>query len=397
MYGGRQPAGFVAPDDTVWFPTSRGAAYIRPDGREPQLGGPRAVVTSFSEDGRSVVMRDGLSVAAGIARLSLGVGSVFLRSQEGIRLRYRLDPLETAWNNAGAEDTATYTNLAAGHYRFRVQAFDEAHPDAVSEAQFSFVKAQYLYQTWWFYTLALLAVLAAIWGVYRLRVGQMRRQFQAVLAERNRLAREMHDTVIQGCTGISALLEAMASKSDGHLDQELLDYAREQARTTIDEARHAVWDIRREGKEIELLEAMRALAEQTTREYGSCVTLRGASAPLRLGTSAAHEVLMTVREAVYNAVQHSGSDRIELSVEEQHAELTIRVVDFGRGFDVNSYEGMQDGHFGVVGMRERMKRLGCRLEICSTPGTGTTVILRLRHSRRAMSSVQRSYGVVSES
>jgi signal transduction histidine kinase len=208
-----------------------------------------------------------------------------------------------------------------------------------------------------------------------------------VLAERSRLAREMHDTVIQGCTGISALLEAMASHGEGGADGTLLNYARQQARTTIDEARQAVWGMRHEEKQVDVLEAIRGLAEQTTREHGNQVTLKVAAEPLRLGTSAAHEILMTVREAVYNAVQHSGSQQIEMSAHAQRDELTVRIADYGRGFD-STQMAEQDGHFGLVGMRERMKRLGGRLELATAPGEGTVVTLRLRHVQRKRYGVQ---------
>jgi ligand-binding sensor domain-containing protein/signal transduction histidine kinase len=386
LYGGRQPAGYLAPDDTLWFPTSRGAAFIK-SGRAVQHGpGPRAVVNRLSEDGRSVPLDQTLHVPAGVTRLSLGFGAVFLRSRLGVRFRYRLEPFEHNWNTTRAEDTATYTNLAAGDYRFRVQTFDEAQPDEVSEADLGFTKAPFFYETWWFYTIALVVAAVMILAVYRSRVRQMRNRFQAVLAERGRLAREIHDTVIQGCTGISALLEAIASRNGDEPSGELLDYARHQARTTIDEARQAVWDMRHDEKDVDLLEAMKRLAEQTSREHGNVVTLKAGDEPLRLGTSTAHEILMTVREAVYNAVQHSGSGRIEMSVERLGGELVVRVADFGRGFDCSPAHA-QPGHFGLVGMGERMKRLGGRMEIRSTQATGTTVLLRLRYAKPTGASV----------
>lgn len=379
MYGGRQPAGFLAPDNTLWFPTSKGAAYIKTPQPRSVARSPRAIINAVEEDGRNTPTKDHLEIAADVTRLSVSFGAVFLRSPAGVRFRYRLEPLESAWNTTETEDTATYTNLTAGHYRFRVQAVDAAHPEALSETQLEFTKSPFFYQTWWFYALMLFALALAIWGVYRFRVGQIRTRFQAVLAERNRLAREMHDTVIQGCTGISALLEAIASRKDGKLDTELLDFAREQTRATIDEARHAVWDMRHDENEVNLFEAMSKLAEQTSREHGNSVTLNTAAASLKLGTSAAHEVLMTVREAVYNAIQHSGSDRIEMSAEEHEGEWTIRVADFGRGFEFARGQ-VQDGHFGMLGMQERMKRLGGRLEVRSTIGAGTVVLLRLRQT-----------------
>jgi signal transduction histidine kinase len=145
--------------------------------------------------------------------------------------------------------------------------------------------------------------------------------------------------------------------------------------------------MRHEEKQVDVLEAIRGLAEQTTREHGSQVTLKVAAEPLRLGTSAAHEILMTVREAVYNAVQHSGSQQIEMSAHTQRDELTVRIADCGRGFD-STQMAEQDGHFGLVGMRERMKRLGGRLELATAPGEGTVVTLRLRHVQRKRYGVQ---------
>jgi ligand-binding sensor domain-containing protein/signal transduction histidine kinase len=381
MYGGRQPAGFLAPDDSLWFPTSRGAAFLRPERTMAEGAGPRAAIDELTEDGRRIPLREDSRISASVTRMTLGFGAIFLRPQTGLHFRYRLEPLEHTWTMTSTDDAATYTNLAAGSYRFRVQAFDAAHPEKVSEAEFDFSKAPLFYQTWWFGTLALLVVAVVIWGVYRLRVGQMHTRFQAVLAERSRLAREMHDTVIQGCTGVSALLEAMASHGEDKKDSSLLDFARQQVRATIDEARRAVWDMRHEEKQVDVLEAIRGLAEQTKREHGSEVTLKVAAEPLRMGTSAAHEILMTVREAVYNAVQHSGSHRIEMTAQTQQDELTVRIADNGRGFD-STHTAEQNGHFGLVGMRERMKRLGGKLELTTAPGKGTVVTLRVGRMQR---------------
>jgi signal transduction histidine kinase len=380
MYGGRQPAGFLGVDDSLWFPTSRGAAFLRPGRTVDGGAGPRAVIDELREDGRRMPLRQGTHIAANVTRLTLAFGATFLRPLTGLHFRYRLEPLDHSWTTTMADDTATYTNLAAGQYRFRVQVFDASQPGKLSEADFDFSKAPLFYQTWWFGTLMIAAAALLIWGVYRFRVRQMHARFEAVLSERSRLAREMHDTVIQGCTGISALLEAMASHGGEGAGGSLLEYARQQVRSTIDEARRAVWDMRHEEKQVDVMDAIRTMAEQTTREHGSRVTLRIADEPLHMGTSTAHEVLMTVREAVYNAVQHSGSERIEMSAETQRDQLTVCVSDFGRGFDVTRLPE-RDGHFGLLGMRERMKRLGGKLELETAPGKGTVVRLHLRHVR----------------
>ncbi len=384
LYGGRQPSGYLAPDDSVWFPTTRGAAHIEAV-KLSTAGAPRALLDDVVEDGRSVPPEDELNVPAHVARLSFGFGAISLRSQEGVRFRYKLENFDKAWTVSGSNRTATYTNLPAGHYRFRVVVFDTSDPTTVSETGLSFAKAPFFYQTWWFYTLAAIAILVLAWSIYRVRVRQMHTRFSAVLEERNRLAREMHDTVIQGCTGTSALLEAIASTAaDGRVAKwELLEYARAQIRTTINEAREAVWNMRQEReKEIDLVKALGGTVQQMTREHGSSVSFQHNVERLDIGASGAHEILMTVREALYNSIQHSGSDRVDLDLKMSgDGNVTISVTDEGCGFVSSGTDLGRAGHYGLVGMRERMQRLGGRFELITEVGAGTTVRLLLHRSK----------------
>jgi signal transduction histidine kinase/ligand-binding sensor domain-containing protein len=392
MYGGRQPAGYLAPDDSVWFPTSRGAAHLAKVKRVVEPA-PRATVDEVIEDGRNVSPDGRLKVDANVARLSFAFTAISLRPQEGVRFRYKLEGFDASWNAAGASREATYTNLRAGSYRFRVQAFNTANPTSVTEFDLALVKAQVFYETWWFYGLGGLVVAGVVWSLYRVRVRGMRTRFAAVLEERSRLAREMHDTVIQGCTGISALLEAMASTQEQKAGDEqvatkdsLLEVARVQARTTIDEARQAIWNMRHEReKNVDLIAALKGVAAQTTREseaggVGATVAFEHDVERMAVGASVAHEILMTVREAVYNSVQHSRSERVEMELRMHGEELVICVVDKGCGFAMDGENVEAEGHYGIVGMRERVQRLGGQMELTSARGVGTRVQLRLRVS-----------------
>jgi signal transduction histidine kinase len=351
---------------------------------------PHASLDDVVEDGRSVVLGDKLVVPAHVVRLSFAFTAVSLRPQEGVRFRYKLENFDRTWNIPAnglasvpaADRITTYTNLRAGHYRFRVQAFNAANPESISEFDLPIVKSPFFYETWWFYVLCGVLAAAIAWSIYQVRVRQIQTSFNAVLNERSRLAREMHDTVIQGCTGISALLEAMASTGGDRQPEkdELLDYARVQARTTINEARHAIWNMRHEQeKDVDLIEALEGVATQTTREFGTEVAFEHDVDRMPVTASVAHEILMTVREAVYNSVQHSGMHTVELNLRAGDNGLAIAVADGGRGFSPNGADGTQEGHYGIVGMRERMQRLGGQLELISAPGTGTRVQLRLRH------------------
>ncbi len=386
MYGGRQPAGFVAADGSVWFASTRGAAHIV---AAPADTGPpaRATLDSIEEDGRSVPVSNGLRVPANVTRLSFAFTALSLESQAGVRFRYKLENFDQAWTTlppAGSGRLATYTNLPAGRFRFRVLAFDAARPAEVSEASLDFTKQPFFYQTWWFFALCALALAALAFALYRLRVGRIRTRFEAVLSERNRMAREMHDTVIQGCTGISALLEAMATTpaSTPHTG-ELLDFARTQARTTIAEARQAVWNMRNEESEVDLVESLSAIALQTTREFAVQVDFHPTVERLVVGSSAAHEILMTVREAVYNAVQHSGAKHVTLELRLEAPHIVITVADRGCGFAVSAGNAEPEGHFGLLGMRERIERLGGHFTLDSTPGSGTRILLNVPRTARS--------------
>jgi signal transduction histidine kinase/streptogramin lyase len=379
LYGGRQPSGYLAPDDSVWFPSSRGAVHLA----HAQLRSgarPQAYLGDVIEDGQVQPAARTLQVASGVARLSITFSAVSLLSQQGVRFRYRLEDFDGKWISAGSSRVATYTNLRAGHYTFRVQAFDISDPDAVSEVDLDFTKKPFFYETWWFYALCFLALAFAGWTMYQMRLRQMKHRFGAVLKERNRMAREMHDTVIQGCTGVSALLEAIAITPPAieGAQSELLDYAREQARKTIDEARQAVWDMRHEREsDIDIVTALRSVATQTTREFGTAVRFEHEPESVELSASVAHEILMTVREAVYNSVQHSGTKDVQLSVGQSGAELTIAVTDHGRGFSLDDLPA-ERGHYGIMGMRERVQRLGGRIVLTSAVGSGTRVEMQVR-------------------
>jgi signal transduction histidine kinase len=162
-----------------------------------------------------------------------------------------------------------------------------------------------------------------------------------------------------------------------------LDYARVQIRTTINEAREAVWNMRQEReKEIDLVKALGGAVQQMTREHASAVSFQHNVERLDIGASGAHEILIAVREALYNSIQHSGSDRVNLDLQMSgEGNVTILVTDHGCGFSTDRSELNRAGHYGLVGMRERMQRLGGRFELITEVGAGTTVRLLLHRSK----------------
>jgi ligand-binding sensor domain-containing protein/signal transduction histidine kinase len=382
MYGGRQPAGWVARDGGLWFASSRGAVRVVPQ-PAPHVAPPRALLTGIKADGRELPLAASLVFPASLSRLEISFAPLLLRSQEDVRFRYRLEGFDQEWIYAGTNRVASYTNLPAGKYQFRVVAFEVNNPAAVSEASFGLLKRPHFYGTWWFVSLCLLAAGLLILLIYQSRIRSLRLRFKAVLEERNRLAREMHDTVIQGCTSISALLEAISSlrRENLALQENLLDHARMQVRSTIDEARQAVWNLRhKEDSVAGLGSSAAAIAARTSEEFGIAVDCTEEGRPFSVRGSLARELLMVIREAVYNGALHGHPHRIQIKLVYTRDELDSSVHDDGCGFDPNTrrVEGAQ--HYGIAGMRERVERMGGRIRIVSAPERGTTVSFSVRRS-----------------
>src|SRR5262249_48353015 len=158
-----------------------------------------------------------------------------------------LEGMEKEWTEAAARRAAYYTNLPPGNYRFRVMASNNDGVWNTEGASFDFSIQPYFYQTYPFYALCAAALVLASWGVYRLRIRQLKRRFSAVLEERNRIAREIHDTLAQGFAGISIQLEAGKEMlfTSPHVANEHLDKANLLARNCLEDAREYVWDLRR--------------------------------------------------------------------------------------------------------------------------------------------------------
>jgi signal transduction histidine kinase len=301
---------------------------------------------------------------------------VRLRSQERLRFRYRLEGFERDWTDASRRRVAYYTNLAPGQYRFRVQAFDMNLPDRVTEASLAIYWKTRFYRTGWFLLVVAAVVVASVLAAWRLRLRQVHARFRAVLEERNRVAREMHDTVIQGCTGVSALLEAVVSVGPDSRG-ELIDAARSQVRSTVDEARRAVWNLRQSSATADVTAQIEQMAKQASQASHVPVRIERSGRKAVLDPAVEHDVLMVAREAVHNAVRHGRPSEVRISVHCSGERLQMRVNDNGCGFDPLEVAGGAAEHFGILGMRERTERMGGRFEIRSAPGAGTELVVEV--------------------
>jgi ligand-binding sensor domain-containing protein/signal transduction histidine kinase len=374
FYGGTQPAAAITPDGEVWFPTNRGLWRIRPTEADPSTLSHLAI-GSVSVDGKQVLPTDSITLAAGASRLDIAYEPLMLRSQENLRFRYRMEGFDKDWIRVGSQQrSVTYTNLPSGSYKFVVEAWEIDYPDRVARATMALVKMPYFYRTPWF--IALCALLLGLLSIlaYQVRMKQVHGRFKAVLAERSRLAREMHDTLIQGCASVSAMLEAASTcdMDDSETRQHMIDFANTQIRSTMDEARQAVWNLRiGERAPSDLATCLAQMAERLSREYGVRVDCHIPDNAFPIGQQETHELMMVVREAFFNAILHGHPKTIvaDLSFSSEFMEMVLS--DDGLGFDPEV--ARWEGHYGLQGMRERVHRLGGVLKIHSAPRQGTKI------------------------
>jgi len=375
MHGGTQPAGALTPNGELWFPSNRGPVRVLPDQTRPgDL--PQVVIEQVFVDGREEPASGRLVVPPGEGKLQIDYSAIRLRSQERIRFRYILEGFDRDWTEPLNSRVANYTNLPPGEYQFRVQAFEMNMPDKATQASLGIVWRAHVYRTGWFLALCAALILATVFTAYRFRLSQVHERFEAVLEERNRIAREMHDTVIQGCVSTSALLEAVVSLDldESGPGRTLLDSARDQVRATIEEARRAVWDLHQKGASPpELSPLLDQMTKQMSQVSHASVEFEASGRPVQLDNTVAHVVLMVAREAVYNAVRHAQPHVVRVSVQFAAGSVRMQVVDDGRGFNPEEAFATGDGHFGLVGMRERVEGVGGLFEVRSSPGDGTSL------------------------
>jgi len=377
MYGAEKPGGVVTSQGEVWFASNKGPVRVSLN-PTPPIGAAPVVIDSVLSDGLEVPDLKRISLTPDNAKIEVHYSVVQLRSQERVRFRYMLDSFDKNWTDASASPVAYYTNLPPGRYQFRVAAFELSDPQQVAETSVEIVKRPHFYRTAWFLGCTLLLLSASVWGGYRFRMRQVHSRFQAVLNERNRLAREMHDTLIQGCAGVSALLEAHSSLDDTEASakDDLLSVVRTQLRTTINEAREAVWDLRHaDGSATAIGPIIGDMTQQVSHEFGVPVEYRISGRPFDLDQSTAHELLMVVREALHNAIRHGQPAKVHVDIGFERKRFRVQVRDDGCGFDPEVTSSQPNGHYGLVGIQERTKRIGGALVLNSWPGVGTELTL----------------------
>ncbi|MGB9181726.1 MAG: two-component regulator propeller domain-containing protein, partial [Pyrinomonadaceae bacterium] len=376
--GGGHPAGWKSSDGRLWFPTIKGVAMIEPAKIKINEQPPPVAIEQIRIDDETIAPSQKIEMPPGKTRFDFYYAGLSFVAPEKVRFKYKLEGFDKDWVDGGARRVAYYTNLPPGSYQFKVIASNNDGIWNQTGTSFELYLRPHFYQTYWFYLLCVLTLALLIWQLYRLRVRRMEAQFAAVLRERNRLAREIHDNLAQEILGVSVQLELVtrmmsvsAEAARTHLDR-----ARLLVRRSIAEARRYVWDLRSQTLEnndlpTALTDTARRLTSDTSVQ--AQVQVSGTFRPL--APSLENNLLRIGQEAINNAVRHAQAERILINLKFDTRRVQLSVRDNGRGFDYQQQNGEGTGHFGLVGMRERAEQIGGTLSVRSSKDEGTEVLV----------------------
>ena len=375
---GVQPVTSRMRDGRIWFSTIHGVIIIDPAHVRRVVPPPKVIVEEAQINGRDVDPGAIGRLGPGQTNCSFRYTALSLASPTRITFRYRLDSFDRDWIEAGARREAFYTNLPPGNYRFRVSAATRDAPWIESKDPVEFTVAPFFYQTRWFLPMTGLGVVLAGWLAFRLRDLQVKSRLEAVLAERSRIARELHDTLIQGFSGVTMQMQGLAARLRPSAERSQLEEIIHDAGNCLRDARRSVGGLRSATQpRAGLADSVAQAAQQLTEMHDVRLVLHLAHNEMRIPAEAEYHVLRIAQEAIANAVKHSQARTIEVSMSGSPEDLQLLIRDDGIGFSAETDGHLQAGHYGLIGMRERASQLGAVLRIDSQPGQGTTVGLTL--------------------
>ena len=360
----------------LWFITTCGVAVMRPQELKHGMLPPAMLIEEMTADGRRVDLTRPSRLKLNTGRVEIRYAGIHLGAPERLQYSYRLEGLDRDWVRAGARRIADYNSLEPGRYRFIVRA--QLSDRLASENSYSFELLPPFYATAWFRFLCLGLISALAWVMYRLHMMHVRDGFELVLEERARLARELHDTVVQNLFGISSQLEAVVQGTPREPTpaRRHLETALRMTHHSLTEARRSLMDLRAsilEGQDLKA--ALHAGIRSSTADSTVDVNIEvdTVSARVDLPQEARRNLVRIAQEAVNNALKHAEARQIRVKMYVERRKLWLRIADNGCGLIPQDVLASRDNHFGLIGMQERAKSLGGEFRLMSRPGEGTEV------------------------
>jgi ligand-binding sensor domain-containing protein/signal transduction histidine kinase len=378
----RQQSVFADAFGRVWFSLNRGLSVV--DTTRPTGSSAPAItqIEGLSYDGNSIALHQPVHIPPGTHRVTFSYSGLSLAVPERVRFMYKLDGFDKVWSEPVSAHEAVYTNLRAGSYRFHVLACnsDGVWNDRSTTLDFSIAPAWF--ETSWFRVSGVVLIVSIIVAFYRLRVQQIARaisaRFDERMAERTRLARDLHDTFLQTVQGSKLVADdALDDSSDPARMRHAMELLSNWLGQATQEGRAALNSLRTSTTERnDLAEALKRTTESGIVPSSMTVNFSVVGDPREMHPIVRDEIYRVGYEAIRNAYMHSRATQVQ--VELRYAQdLVVRVSDNGVGIDPAVVEKGKPGHFGLQGMRERVARIEGKLKIVSsvTSGTEVTVIV----------------------
>jgi len=394
LSGGTQPNAWRAHDGRLWFPTERGVVVVDPARLKLSDNAPSSRIDQMIADETRVDLQNSMRLTPGTRRLEIRYTAPNLSSPERMLFRYRLEGFDERWIPGGPQRMAQYTNLSPGRYTFHVNAGSTSGGWSAQEATIGFELRPYFYQTAWFRLLCGFAVASLLWGAYRLRVSFLHAR-AAVLEERQRIARDIHDSLAQGLSAIifhtQAAMYSLTKASD--MTSTHMTSVLDLAVSSLDDARYSVWDLSPAVLDPKnLVESISSMAQLLARGRVEVLEIHSSGTEWPLGPAANHHVVLIAQEAISNAIQHGLAENISVNLEYESEALLLSVSDNGIGFTSNTEVGQRTRGYGMRNMQHRADLLGAELDVASTPGSGASISLRIRKLGRFKTILYRLIG-----
>ena len=381
-----EPSLAESADGRLYFATTRGIAWLDPATvhRDRNRLPPPVLISSVISNGKAYPGSNDITLPAHADRLEINYTALSLAMPERVLFRYKLEGVDADWQEAGTRRQAFYTHLPPGSYRFRVIACNNDGVWNEAGATLGVVMKPAFYQTWWFTALVVFGAAGLLWWMVRLRIASIARQLQGRLAERmaerERIARELHDTLLQSLFGLTLRFHTAANRlPPGDPAREALDDALQQSDKVMQEGRERVMNLRaRHTESTSLVDALAQIGDQMRAIHPANfqITVKGQPRPLEAIVQ--EEILLIGREALTNAFSHSGAQNIVAELSYQSAALHVCVRDDGRGIDEGVLQaGYRSGHWGLPGMRERAGKMRGDLRVGRTRDGGTQIDLQV--------------------
>jgi signal transduction histidine kinase/ligand-binding sensor domain-containing protein len=392
-------------DGKLWFVTGEGVQVVDPRHLAFNRLPPPVHIEQVKADGKPCQLEQGMHLPANVRDLAIEFTGLSLAAPEKVHFKYMLEGQDPEWKEVINDRRAQYSNLRPRKYRFRLIACNNSGVWNETGDTLEFSIEPRFYQTAWFGGACAAAFLTMLWGLHRLRLHQLAREFNARIEERDeertRIARELHDTLLQSFQGLMFSFQAARNLLPGRTEEAIrtLDGAIREGDEAIAEGRDTIQGLRanpalESNLEHLLTAAGKELARSSSAEgepAGFRVTVEGAWQPL--APLLQDEVYRIAREILRNAFHHAHASRIEAEIAYDRQFYRLRIRDNGKGVDPKILEqGARPGHWGLPGVRERAKRIGARLKLWSEPGAGTEAELTVP-ARIAYGKVHRWQGL----